>query len=422
MTDPDRRERFIREARAASALEHPNIAVIHDVGEDDGVSFIAMELIRGDKLSHRDRQRPVRRQRRPRPRDRDRDRRRPRPRAQPGHRPSRSQARQRDAHRRWSRQGDRLRPRQAAGAAQRRRATPSPRRPPIRRWSSAPCITCRPSRRAAAPSITAPTSSPSACCSTRCSAARCRSAARAASRPFTPSCTQQPPPLHGARRCRRRRRRRPAHRRQVPREGSRRSLPGHEGSGRRPEGGAAPSRHASMPATMPSPRGDRRSVRASLLIGCGCAAPWRCRRRLWVWTSQSHADRRSHRHAPVGGGAAFREQHRQHGDGLAAHRPHRHAGDRSVAVHRRRGIEHRSAGADPARPGQARGSHDRLRDRPGGGTPRPRQARAARQLRQGRRDHSHQRAGCRTRRPAASSRPSASTRRTRPACSRPWTI
>jgi len=50
--DADRRERFIREARAASALEHPNIAVIHDVGEEDGVSFIAMELVRGDKLSH----------------------------------------------------------------------------------------------------------------------------------------------------------------------------------------------------------------------------------------------------------------------------------------------------------------------------------------------------------------------------------
>ena len=49
--DSDRRERFTREARAASALEHPNIAVIHDVGEEDGVSFIAMELIRGDKLS-----------------------------------------------------------------------------------------------------------------------------------------------------------------------------------------------------------------------------------------------------------------------------------------------------------------------------------------------------------------------------------
>jgi serine/threonine protein kinase/tetratricopeptide (TPR) repeat protein len=51
MTDRDRRDRFIREARAASALEHPHIAVIHDVGEADGVSFIAMELVRGDKLS-----------------------------------------------------------------------------------------------------------------------------------------------------------------------------------------------------------------------------------------------------------------------------------------------------------------------------------------------------------------------------------
>ena len=51
MTDVDRRDRFVREARAASALEHPNIAVIHDVGEVDGVSFIAMELVRGGKLS-----------------------------------------------------------------------------------------------------------------------------------------------------------------------------------------------------------------------------------------------------------------------------------------------------------------------------------------------------------------------------------
>jgi eukaryotic-like serine/threonine-protein kinase len=49
--DPDRRRRFIQEAQAASALEHPHIAVIHDVDEADGFTFIAMELIRGQKLS-----------------------------------------------------------------------------------------------------------------------------------------------------------------------------------------------------------------------------------------------------------------------------------------------------------------------------------------------------------------------------------
>jgi eukaryotic-like serine/threonine-protein kinase len=51
LADPDRRERFVQEARAASALEHPHIAVIHAIDEVDGISFIAMELIRGEKLS-----------------------------------------------------------------------------------------------------------------------------------------------------------------------------------------------------------------------------------------------------------------------------------------------------------------------------------------------------------------------------------
>ncbi|HSG00325.1 MAG TPA: protein kinase, partial [Vicinamibacterales bacterium] len=49
--DAERRERLLQEARAASALEHPHIAVIHAVGEAEGVTFIAMELIRGEKLS-----------------------------------------------------------------------------------------------------------------------------------------------------------------------------------------------------------------------------------------------------------------------------------------------------------------------------------------------------------------------------------
>jgi serine/threonine protein kinase/tetratricopeptide (TPR) repeat protein len=51
VSDPARRDRFVQEARAASALEHPHIAVIHGIDEADGISFIAMELVRGEKLS-----------------------------------------------------------------------------------------------------------------------------------------------------------------------------------------------------------------------------------------------------------------------------------------------------------------------------------------------------------------------------------
>ncbi len=49
ITDEDR-ERFVNEARAAAALNHPNVATVHEVAEDDDATFIVMELVEGESL------------------------------------------------------------------------------------------------------------------------------------------------------------------------------------------------------------------------------------------------------------------------------------------------------------------------------------------------------------------------------------
>src|SRR5689334_19100478 len=51
VSDPERKHRFVQEAKAASALNHPNIITIHDIGRDFEVDFIVMEYVPGTTLN-----------------------------------------------------------------------------------------------------------------------------------------------------------------------------------------------------------------------------------------------------------------------------------------------------------------------------------------------------------------------------------
>ena len=50
---PERKQRFEREAKVISQLNHPNICTLYDVGEQDGIDYLVMEYIEGESLADR---------------------------------------------------------------------------------------------------------------------------------------------------------------------------------------------------------------------------------------------------------------------------------------------------------------------------------------------------------------------------------
>src|SRR5258708_2005590 len=51
--DPERKRRFLKEARAASALNHPNIVTLHDILSNGGIDCLVMEYVAGEPLDRR---------------------------------------------------------------------------------------------------------------------------------------------------------------------------------------------------------------------------------------------------------------------------------------------------------------------------------------------------------------------------------